>query len=473
MPRGPSELVVRLDTPLPKRLPVGRGTAIFCSGACYHPDIETRRGWLRIGTETVEPAIWRAARLDLVHALGEPRAYRSGFWVTASIPAQAAPGGLDIELGVELADGQQVTRNLGTIDICAPSPPAADRSDATIAICMATHDPDTELLSRQIESLRTQTETDWICLIRDDGSDARHYEELAAIVAGDKRFRLSRGERPLGPYRSFERLLGELPAGPSLVALCDQDDRWHPDKLSALHERLRDAQLAYSDQRVVDRQGNVLSSTMWRHRANQWDDIASLVIANTVTGSAALMRREVVELALPFPEVPGIQLHDHWLATVALSVGKLDYTSRPLSDYVQHSAAVLGRVRVATEGSARPDARAAYFYGFAPRQLVAKALLARCGERLSPGKRRSLKRLAASDRSPRAFAWLLLHGLARARQNLLTELELARGIAWFALVGLRARRAQASGRPQFDSSCPPPTSETLGMGRLARWRASL
>lgn len=464
---------MRLDTPLPERLPVGRGTAIFCSGACYHPDLETRRGRLRIGPETVEPAIWRAARLDLVHALGEPRAYRSGFWLTASIPAQEAPGGLGIELAVELADGQKATRSLGTIDICTRSPSGAGRSHAAIAICMATHDPDPELLHRQIESLRAQTETDWICLIRDDGSDAGHYEELGAIVAGDNRFVLSRGELPLGPYRSFERLLGELPAGPTLVALCDQDDRWHPDKLRVLREQLGEGQLIYSDQRVVDRQGNVLSPTMWRHRANQWHDLASMVIANTVTGSAALMRREVVELALPFPEVPGIQLHDHWLAAVALSVGKLDYTSRPLSDYVQHSGAVLGRVRVGAEGSARPDARAAYFYGFAPRQLMAKALLARCGQRLSPGKRRSLERLVASDRSPWTFARLLLHGLARARQNLGTEFELARGIAWFALVGLRARRAQASGHPQFDSSCPPPTSETLGMGRLARWRANL
>jgi glycosyltransferase involved in cell wall biosynthesis len=380
---------------------------------------------------------------------------------------------LGIELAVELENGHELVHELGTIDVCSQPPPGTDHSGAAIAICMATHDPDPRLLSRQIESLRAQTETDWICLIRDDGSDGRRFAELTAIVAGDERFKVARGERPLGPYRNFERVLSQLPAGPSLVALCDQDDRWHPEKLSVLRQQLRDAQLAYSDQRVVDRDGTVLSPTMWRERRNQWRDLASLVIANTVTGSAALMRREVVELALPFPEVPGLQLHDHWLATVALATGKLRYTSRPLSDYVQHADAVLGRVRAGTDVPARPDARAAYFYGFAPRQLVAQALLARGGARISPRKRRSLMLLIASSRSPWAFAWLLVRGLLRTRQNLGSEFELARGIAWLALIPLRARRPIVSGRPAFDASCPAPTPETLGRGRLARWRANL
>ena len=54
------------------------------------------------------------------------------------------------------------------------------------------------------------------------------------------------------------------------------------------------------------------------------------------------MRREVVERALPFPEVPGEQYHDHWLGLVAMTLGDVAYVDRPLYDYVQHGGAALG-----------------------------------------------------------------------------------------------------------------------------------
>ena len=40
------------------------------------------------------------------------------------------------------------------------------------------------------------------------------------------------------------------------MALADQDDRWHPDKLAALLAGIGDAQLVYSDARVVARDGS-------------------------------------------------------------------------------------------------------------------------------------------------------------------------------------------------------------------------
>ena len=38
-----------------------------------------------------------------------------------------------------------------------------------------------------------------------------------------------------------------------------------------------------------------------------------MLVANTITGAATLFRREVAELALPFPDTPGLPFHDHWL----------------------------------------------------------------------------------------------------------------------------------------------------------------
>ena len=54
------------------------------------------------------------------------------------------------------------------------------------------------------------------------------------LVAGDPRFVVSRSPRRLGFYRNFERALALAPAGARHVALADQDDVWHPDKLAVL-----------------------------------------------------------------------------------------------------------------------------------------------------------------------------------------------------------------------------------------------
>ena len=47
---------------------------------------------------------------------------------------------------------------------------AASRRGASVAICMATYEPPPELLERQLDSLRAQTRSDWVCVISDDAS---------------------------------------------------------------------------------------------------------------------------------------------------------------------------------------------------------------------------------------------------------------------------------------------------------------
>src|SRR6185437_11332342 len=198
---------------------------------------------------------------------------------------------------------------------------------------------------------------------------------ITALIAGDDRFHLYASPRRLGFYRNFERALGMAPAQAGLVALCDQDDRWHPDKLATLRAALGDAVLVYSDQRLVDADGRVLRSTLWRGRSNNFSSLTSMLVANTITGASMLMRRELLNLALPFPDTPGFQFHDAWLAVIALACGDIGYVDRPLYDYVQHPGAVFGDV---THGGARPRAtswRAAYFHGYLGRRAQAQVAL--------------------------------------------------------------------------------------------------
>jgi glycosyltransferase involved in cell wall biosynthesis len=491
-------LIVRLERALPATIPVDSATAVCCIGACYHPDARIERLEIVVDGTRHQPAAFGMPRPDIAIADGvghAGRGYHSGFWATVPISARTAPGSIAVGVVARLVTGAVLTCPLGEIDVVARAPaPAVAAQPARpdrglIAVCMATFEPDMALFETQVQSLQAQTDDAWICLISDDGSSPAHVAQITGLVGNDPRFALSRSPTRLGFYRNFERALHMVPPGAELIALCDQDDRWHPDKLAVLRRSLGDAVLVYSDLRLVDAAGTVLRETLWRGRANNHHNLASMLVANTITGAAMLFRRELIEAALPFPDTPGFAFHDHWLALTALATGTLAYVDRPLYDYVQHPGAVFGDV---THGSPTPavgglrrrlasvpipDAthwRAAYFYGYLPRALQAQVLLARSDARLSAPKRRTLRRFVACDRGWGALAWLAarpLRCLLGHTETLGSELELVPGLVWKRLTASLAHHRRRGVGPFADARLPAP--DRFSQRRLRRWRARL
>jgi glycosyltransferase involved in cell wall biosynthesis len=492
-------LTVLLESPLPGPLPVGRATAIYCAGRCWHRS--ERVAVLAVDVDGTRHRVRAVGmpRPDVygeLHGPGWPapnapkdpegRSYRSGFWVTVPIPARREPGSVELRAVVHLEGGAELTAPLGALRVDeSPAPPPcpdvpACREQGLIAICMATFEPDEALFRTQVDSIRRQTDNRWLCLISDDCSAPQRFRHIEAVVGDDARFVVSRGPERLGYYRNFERALAMAPAEARLIALSDQDDRWHPDKLAVLRGALGGALLAYSDQRLVRPDGRVLSETMWRGRRNNHTNMASTLIANTITGAASLMRREVAELALPFPLTPGLQFHDHWIAVVALAAGEVAYVDRPLSDYVQHARAVLGGRRGAAPAPRRGEFdrwRQRYYFGYLAREVQAQAALARCGERLTAAKRRALRRYVGAQDSLAGLLWVAgrwpLRALAGRNETKGTEWELAQGVLWRRLVAARARRDPWSGGKVMDAGFPPLEVTGFEQRGLRRWRASL
>ncbi len=423
-------MLATLDSPLPASLPAGRGTALFCWGRCAErPEI------------VVDGVAHRPSAAGMAGGV---------YWGVVPIPPHSR-GAVELELA---ARGRRVP--LGRIDVVEPEPPPRLPGPARpglIAVCMATYEPDPALLRVQLDSLRAQTDTNWVCVISDDASSG------PIDVGGDGRLTVSRSEHRRGFYGNFERALRLAPAEAELIALCDQDDSWHPDKLATLRAALDGAAMAYCDQRLVDADGRVLRDTMWAGRRNNHTDITSLLVANSITGAATLIRRDIADLALPFPDSPGLQFHDHWLGLVALAAGDVAYVDRPLYDYVQHEKAVFGDVTQTRRRARRRilrGGRGAYFLGYAGRAVQAQTLLVRCGP--APHKRRALERYLAAERSPAAFAWLAAHGVAHRHETLGSEFELLRGIAWRHV------------RPRHVTIPDPLAFEQR---RLRRWRARI
>ena len=448
-----ADLVARLESPVPAALPAGVASAVFCYGTCFHRSERIQTLELVADGVPHRAAATAMARPDVA---GIPR--RSGFWGT--VPVTARGDAVVLELAVRLHGGEALRAPLARMPVAAPVP-APTAAGAPIAVCMATYEPQPELFARQVASLRAQTETDWVCVISDDASSAAAFARIGAEVAGDERFTVSRAPRRLGFYRNFERALALAPAGAELIALCDQDDVWHPDKLATLRAALGGAGMVYSDQRLVDAGGRVLRDTLWRGRRNNHADLVSLLVANSVTGAAVLMRRDLAALALPFPDTPGLQFHDHWLGLVALAAGEVAYVDRPLYDYVQHAGAVFGDVTASGRRGRRGGGRGAYLLGYQARAVAAEVLLARAGDRMAPAKRRGLRRFLAADRKLGALAWLALRTARTRGTTLGSELALVRGLLW-------RRSAARLGR---DASFPPPLA--FEQRRLRDWRARI
>jgi hypothetical protein len=339
---------------------------------------------------------------------------------------------------VELRQGEASWQWLGEFrveDFPPVALPCIEDSPPEIAICMATYQPPLELFLRQIESIREQTRGGWICLIQDDGSPSETLVAMREVLGDDGRFFLQENPRNLGFYRNFEASLWRVPSQVRFVVLSDQDDTWNPEKLEALLAPLEaGAQLCYSDCRIVDEGGKVLSETFWTRKRNEYSNFSAQVLGNTVSGAAAAFRRELLDWALPFPWLEadtslGDKLyHDHWLAVVAMARGEMAYVDRPLYDYIQHAGADTGHFDSSTGHKRRAQV-----------------------EHLPGGRRAKLARLVARERTR---ARLMLETL-RARRALIPARQVEAEallqadttglgqLAW--LVGRRLRGA-SSGR---------------------------
>jgi hypothetical protein len=471
---GDDLLVVRLDAGLPAKLAVGAGNCLFISGSCFHAQRSVRRLMLAVDGELHEViaggmpshAAQPRRNVGATVAPGPARADWAGFWGIVPLKGASAPRTATLDLVADLAGGASVSRRLGEIELLprctsiAIDVPSPSGSGPLVAICMATFEPPGELLEPQLRSLQAQTHQRWICLISDDCSSPASLERLRSLTATDPRFAISRSPQRRGLYRNFERALSMVPPEAEYVALCDQDDRWYPEKLSALLDGIGDANLVYSDMRVVlGCSRRVVSETFWSYKRNNYRNLSSLLLDNTVTGAASLFQRRLLEVALPFPPPFEDSYHDHWLASAALATGKISYLDRPLYDYVQHRAAATPGHPSAEQPPARrrlgerlTGGRVPYFRHLTRVALVARVLEVRCPELLSGSRRRAVRRVARLAEPPEPALWLFarsLRPLVGRNETLGFERTLLKAVVWRWITAWRARRAgrsRAAGR---------------------------
>src|SRR5262245_30213519 len=427
-------LIWELDAPLPDQISCGEGNALYLSGECAHPHQPIMRLEVTLN-ERSYPLNTRSITAAKENS-STNQSLRSGFW--GIIPIYKCGKAVTVRIGLKstLRDRTVIVSEIGSITV-SPQLPTVERESIPapmvfaegdlIAICMASYNPPLELFQRQIESIRSQTYQNWVCVISDDTSSPETLAEMRNIIAQDARFILSPSAKHLGFYHNFERSLMLAPREARYICLSDQDDYWSPDKLQILLSAIGpENNLVYSDARVVDKNGTVISNTFWTTRRNNYTNFGDLVICNTITGAASLFPRSLLEYLLPFPPRVGNLFHDHWIACIALALGNIRYVDRPLYDYVQHSSNLLGHREITshsnvkniyyllhriTKSYAWEDAREIYFKEVVRLKLIALTISLRTEHLISSKKRKILRYIANLDTSLPALAWLTLRGL--------------------------------------------------------------
>lgn len=413
----------------------GRGQVVEFSGWIVHDQLPLHSASV-LAEGRAHDVVLGYPRADIVARLAR-RGHRapqgSGARVAVPLPPSADAREVGPTLRVRLVDGTVLERPLPPLTVLpgVGGRPVAVRwpgQGPRVAVCMATYAPQEDFLAQQLDSIRRQTHSNWVCLICDDGSSEEARKAIRAQIAGDDRFVLVENERNLGFYRNFERALRLVPLDADAVSLSDQDDVWDPDKLAVLLAELEDpdVQLVYSDMRLVDQDGVQYADSFWNRRRNSYDDLLALIQLNTVTGAACLARADLVrERVLPFP--PARAFHDHWLALVALAAGRIAFVDRPLYSYRQHGSAVTGHreddfgaglpslkemgLAAWTADRPLPDHQRTRLEALAMWELprlaqFAAVLLLRDGGRLAGPERSRLVQLTAADRRLRPLVGL-------------------------------------------------------------------
>lgn len=222
-----------------------------------------------------------------------------------------------------------------------------------IDILMATYNGE-KYLKQQIDSILSQTYSNFNLIISDDASTDNTFKILEEYQIKDKRIMVFRQNKNLGVISNFEFLLKQVTN--QCFMFSDQDDIWENDKIEKTIERLKkeEADLIYTDLKVVDENLNVISNSYWKlkgftKKIFKYNNFESLYLNNYITGCTIMCKSKWIEEILPLPKTSKFLIHDYWLSLIVSMNGKISYINNPLIKYRQHKENSIGSKRKVDE----------------------------------------------------------------------------------------------------------------------------
>ena len=229
----------------------------------------------------------------------------------------------------------------------APTLPAQARASsidpARVAILLGTKDGAAHL-GDQLQSFADQSHKNWSLVVSDDGSRDATRELVARFAAKHPQRVVVR----LGPQRGATTNFVSIAADPTIdadfFAFSDQDDIWHPDKLTRALARLATAPdgtpaLYCGRTELMTEDGHCYGfSPLFRRPPS----FRNALVQNLGGGNTMVFNRAAKALV----EAAGAQevvLHDWWLyQLVSGAGGSVFYDPKPMLKYRQHPDNLIG-----------------------------------------------------------------------------------------------------------------------------------
>ena len=198
-------------------------------------------------------------------------------------------------------------------------------------------------IRQQIDSILQQDYPNIQLVLSDDGSQDGTQEILAEYEAKypDRVIWHQSGKRFGNAQTHFMHLLRTFHDAPYIM-FSDQDDVWHPDKVSKTLEKMREIEtvstvpaLVHTDLRVVDQDLNVKAQSFCEYSNINGNRLKlnQLLVQNVVTGCTVMVNRALAELSCAEISEDAIIMHDWWIALLAAACGTIGFLNETTIDY--------------------------------------------------------------------------------------------------------------------------------------------
>lgn len=217
----------------------------------------------------------------------------------------------------------------------------------TVSVALATYNGAAHL-EEQLGDLARQSLLPCELVVCDDGSSDQTLD-IIQDFADSAAFpvRLHRNPARVGYRQNFIQCAGRCSG--ELIAFCDQDDRWSPQKLQMMAAQFADSgtMLAFHNARVAGPDGAAAAKLQGGDRIKRWESLAAPPWLFAL-GFTQVFRRSLLQFDGLWPKsadqnCDGEPLaHDQWYFFLASVIGRIVYVPDALADYRQHEANTYG-----------------------------------------------------------------------------------------------------------------------------------
>ena len=205
-----------------------------------------------------------------------------------------------------------------------------------ISIVMATYNGE-KYLREQVDSLLAQSYPSLEFIFVDDASSDSSLAILQEYALNDSRIHIVANPVNQGLLATFET--GIRTTKGEMIALSDQDDVWMPEKISLLAGAIGSHSMIYADSALTDATGARTGKFSDQNHLCDYPTALHYVFGTKAMGHAMLFKREIIDIALPFPDYVG---HDYILGFTAAALNGVVYFPQTLVNYRQHSSNTMG-----------------------------------------------------------------------------------------------------------------------------------